>query len=228
MLQDYESFTQLQVNIDYHFNHIELLKLALTHRSVGGENNERLEFLGDALVNFIVGGVLFDKFPQAKEGQLSRLRAALVSGEALSVLAKELKLSEYLILGGGELKTGGRSRESILAGAMEAVIGAIYQDSNFDVCKKIVLNWYEARFENISLDQRCVDSKTALQEFLQAQKKPLPVYEVIEQFGKSHDQVFKVQCTIDDIDESAVGTGSNRRKAEQQAAKLLLDKLTNR
>lgn len=218
-----------QNKINYYFKNINLLEQALTHRSVGSENNERLEFLGDALVNLLVGDVLFSKFPEAKEGQLSRLRASLVSGEALAELARELEMPDFLKLGGGEIKTGGRHRESILAGAMEAVIGAVYQDSDFATCREKVLCWYESRFNGLDLDQQSIDSKTALQEYLQAQKKSLPIYEVIEQSGKSHDQVFKVQCIIEELglDQAEMGVGSNRRKAEQQAAKLMLEKLKN-
>lgn len=221
--------TYFQNKINYYFKNINLLEQALTHRSAASDNNERLEFLGDALVNLLVGDVLFSKFPKAKEGQLSRLRASLVSGEALAELARELELPDFLKLGGGEIKTGGRHRESILAGAMEAVIGAVYRDSDFATCREKVLSWYESRFNGLDLDQQSIDSKTALQEYLQAQKKSLPIYEVIEQSGKSHDQVFKVQCIIEElgVDQAEIGMGSNRRKAEQQAAKLMLEKLKN-
>jgi len=195
-----------------------LLELAMTHRSNGGQNNERLEFLGDSIVNFIIAEALFQRFPQAREGQLSRLRARLVKGQTLAELAREMAFGEYLRLGSGEMKSGGHRRESILADAVEAVLGAIYLDAGMDVARARVLSWYAERLEAISLDDTQKDPKTRLQEFLQSRQMPLPRYEVISVEGEAHAQTFTVECLVEGLVEHTVGIGSSRRHAEQQAA----------
>lgn len=200
------------------FSNPSLFTLALTHSSAGKENNERLEFLGDSLVNLIVGEYLFKRFPEAQEGQLSRMRAALVKGEALAQLAQTLHLSEALILGPGEK----RGRSSILAGAMEALIGAVYLDSDFETCQQCVLRWYGETLTQITLEQHHVDAKTQLQELLQARRLALPVYSVIDQKGAAHKQVFTIECRVEALNLSAQAQGSNRKQAEQAAASIIL------
>lgn len=211
----------------YLFKNEALLTLALTHRSLGKVNNERLEFLGDSIVNFIVGERLFLQFPQAFEGQLSRIRASLVKGEALAELAAEIQLPDMLVMGEGESRSGGNHRSSILAGAMEAVIGAMYLDGSFEQCQQHVLSWYESRFSELTIDDQCIDAKTMLQEFLQANKHALPRYEIVDTKGKAHEQIFTVHCVVECSDEVTQGVGSSRRKAEQVAAHLMLKKLSD-
>ncbi len=213
--------------LDYQFQDEKLLMLALCHRSHGRANNERLEFLGDAAVNFIIGKVLFHKFSKAKEGDLSRLRANLVKGETLAELAKELDVHDFIRLGHGERLSGGSKRKSILADAMEAIIGAMYLDSDFETCQKKVLKWYESRLANIKSADELKDPKTKLQEFLQAQKYPLPNYEIINTKGEAHKQIFHIECTVTGLSQKAVGSGSSRRKAEQQAAQKFLEIITH-
>ncbi len=214
--------------IGYTFKDPELLTLALSHRSVGPRNNERLEFLGDSLINCIIAGELYTRFPECSEGQLTRMRAYLVCSEMMAVIAKELNLGKHLVLSPGEMRTGGHQRKSILADTIEAVIGAIYLDtgSDFTALREVVLAWYAERFENIIEDQK--DPKTVLQEYLQARKLPLPVYEIIDISGEQHEQLFHVTCAVDLLDEPVAGVGNSRRKAEQQAANLALEKLYDR
>lgn len=212
--------------LNYQFKNSALLKAALTHRSVPGNNNERLEFLGDSVLNCVIASVLYERFPKAKEGELSRLRASLVKGETLAKLAQEFELSHYLRLGAGEIRSGGAQRESILADALEAVIGAIYLDSTFDNCKELVLSWFEPRLNAVaSIDLK--DPKTELQEYLQAKKYPLPIYTIISITGEPHAQFFNIQCRVADLNLSSEGHGRSRRKAEQEAAKNLLELLKN-
>ncbi|MBZ9537929.1 ribonuclease III [Modicisalibacter tunisiensis] len=214
--------------IGHDFRDPALLELALTHRSYGGDNNERLEFLGDSIVNFVIGEALFQRFPQAREGQLSRLRARLVKGLTLAELAREFELGEQLRLGSGELKSGGFRRESILADAMEAVIGAIYLDAGMDAVKARILAWYGTRLESINLHDTQKDPKTRLQEFLQSRQSPLPRYEVVSVEGEAHAQTFTVECHVAMLDEHTLGVGSSRRHAEQQAAEQALHRLEPR
>lgn len=211
--------------LGYEFVDEQLLDIALTHRSVGSRNNERLEFLGDAILNFTVAEALFERFPSASEGDLSRLRALLVKGETLSEVALELDLGQHLNLGEGELKSGGFRRASILADAIEAIIGAIHLDSGMAQAKKFVLSVLQNRLDGISLQTYDKDPKTQLQEWLQARKKPLPVYEVIEVSGASHCQMFTVSCTSSYIGDASVATAGSRRAAEKEAANLMLVKL---
>lgn len=222
------SQTAFSRRIGHSFRDPTLLELALTHRSYGGDNNERLEFLGDSIVNFVIGEALFQRFPQAREGQLSRLRARLVKGQTLAELAREFSLGEHLRLGSGEMKSGGYRRDSILADAMEAVIGAIYLDAGMDVTKARVLSWYGTRLEAINLQDTQKDPKTRLQEFLQSRQSPLPRYEVLSVEGEAHAQTFTVECHVEMLAEHTVGVGTSRRHAEQQAAEKALTMLEPR
>lgn len=211
--------------LGYEFKDTQLLELALTHRSLGKRNNERLEFLGDSILNFIIAEALYAQFPDAKEGQLSRLRAVMVKGVTLAEIAREMKLGDYLKLGSGELKSGGFNRSSILADAVEALIGAIYLDSGLEVCRERVLCWYESRLQQLSLTKTQKDAKTRLQEFLQSRREELPQYELVKSEGDDHDQTFYVECSIPSLVEVVKGQGSNRRAAEQKAAAAALKAL---
>jgi ribonuclease-3 len=217
--------TDLAKKLGYQFKDESMIELALTHRSHGKRNNERLEFLGDSILNFVIAEALYRRFPEAKEGQLSRLRAQLVKGETLAELAREMKLGDYLRLGSGELKSGGYRRDSILADAVEAIIGAIYLDSNMDSCRPYILGWYQSRLEQTSLLDTKKDSKTRLQEFLQSRRAPLPDYELLSVSGEAHKQTFEIRCAVSLLDKPTEGKGSSRRQAEQNAAKTALDKL---
>lgn len=215
-------YQRLEQRLGYHFDDQRQLQLALTHRSHGATNNERLEFLGDSILNFIVGEALFKRFPEAREGQLSRLRSQLVKGETLAELAREFELGECLVLGEGEMKSGGNRRDSILADSVEAIIGAIYLASGLDVCRDRVLVWFAPRLNELGLDTSSKDSKSRLQEYLQAQRQPLPDYVVVEVGGEGHAQVFTIECRVALAKEPTVATASNRREAEKQAAALML------
>jgi ribonuclease-3 len=212
----------LSKKIGYSFQNIQLFKAALTHRSVRGSNNERLEFLGDSIVNFVIAEELYKRLPSAKEGELSRLRANLVKGETLAELAREFNLGNYLNLGPGELKSGGFRRESILADAIEAIIGAIYLDGGIAQCQACVLKWYTDRLQQQALQLYIKDAKTKLQEYLQSRGLELPNYEVLSIQGEAHEQTFYVSCVVVSLAMNAEGMGSSRRKAEQEAAKNLL------
>ncbi|KFZ38314.1 ribonuclease III [Shewanella mangrovi] len=211
--------------LGYSFNDESLLLQALTHRSAANTHNERLEFLGDSILSIIISDALYHQFPKATEGDLSRMRASLVRGDTLAKIAKEFKLGDYLTLGPGELKSGGFRRESILADAVEAIIGAIYLDSELENVRGLLLGWYEQRLKEIKPGVNQKDAKTQLQEFLQGDKKPLPEYEVVLVEGEAHNQRFKVECRVLDLDEAVIGEGSSRRKAEQQAAAQALELL---
>lgn len=216
----------LESAIGYQFQDSALIQLALTHRSVSGsENNERLEFLGDSILNFIIGEALFKQFPKAKEGQLSRIRASLVKGETLAEIGQQLQLNRYIQLGAGELKSGGARRSSTLADAVEAIIGAIYIESGFDACQSVVLNWFAERLQQISLTDSVKDNKTRLQELLQASKLPVPTYNIISIEGQSHCQRFEVECIVEGSEQTFLGEGASRRHAEQQAAGKALHSL---
>ena len=222
------SSASLVSKIGYGFQQSELLELALTHRSFSGkDNNERLEFLGDSILNFIIGEALFHQFPHAKEGQLSRLRASLVKGVTLTKIAQQLELGPFLRLGPGELKSGGARRDSILADAVEAVIGAVYMDGGMEQCKALVLRWFAPRLQGLTLNDTVKDNKTRLQELLQAHKLPLPAYNILSVEGASHSQHFVVECVVDEANLACRGEGHSRRLAEQMAAGLALDALEN-
>lgn len=211
--------------LKYNFQDIKLLKRALTHCSMGNDNNERLEFLGDSILSFVIANALFERFPQESEGQLSRLRAFLVKGQSLAQIAIELQLGDFLYLGQGELRSGGFRRESILADALEAVIAAIYLDGGFEQSKSVILQLYATRLDDKSLKDTLKDAKTQLQEFLQARKKPLPEYTLTKVEGEEHNQQFYVCCKVEGVAFEANGSGVNRRKAEQEAAEILLQHL---
>lgn len=212
------SYNLLTERLGYSFTNTELLRLALTHRSFGADNNERLEFLGDSILNLIIGEALFQKFPQAREGQLSGLRSSLVRADALVSIAREFELSQWLILGEGELKSGGLGRDSILSDAVEALIGAIYSEAGFNQCRIIVLGWFSKKLDQLTLEVKHKDAKTQLQEYLQACKKPLPEYRVIETLGESHAQEFVVECVVALLKNPTRAQASSRREAEKLAA----------
>lgn len=213
---------QLAKILGYNFKELSLLEEAVTHRSKQGKNNERLEYLGDSILGFVVAEQLYLRFPSAAEGQLSRSRSTLVKGETLAKLAREIDLGEFLLLGPGELKSGGFRRNSTLADAYEAVIGAIYLDGGLDKAKKFINKQFQPVFETINLKDSLKDPKTQLQEWLQSRRKPLPKYTIVETVGTEHDQLFKVECVVDGLENPTVGEGSSRRKAEQAAAKIAL------
>lgn len=217
----------LEKKLGYQFNDSELLMLALTHRSAHGNHNERLEFLGDSILSFVIADDLYHRFPKVNEGDMSRMRATLVRGNTLAELGREFVLGDYLKLGPGELKSGGFRRDSILADAVEAIIGAIYLDSDVETVRGIVLSWYQSRLDTIKPGVSQKDPKTRLQEFLQGRRKPLPVYTVTNIKGEAHNQEFTVSCEVAGVDKPVIGKGTSRRKAEQAAAELALEKLTN-
>jgi ribonuclease-3 len=216
------SLARLERQLGYTFKDQDLMVLALTHRSFAGRNNERLEFLGDAILNFVAGEVLFERFPLAREGQLSRLRARLVKGETLAILARGFDLGDYLRLGSGELKSGGFRRESILADALEALIGAIYLDAGMDAARERVVAWLSNELEGLTLVDTNKDPKTRLQEFLQSRACELPRYDVVDIQGDPHCRTFVVECQISLLNDKPLGQGASRRIAEQVAAAAAL------
>lgn len=199
---------------------------ALTHRSAAGKHNERLEFLGDAVLSVVISEALFEKFPQSDEGDLSRMRATLVCGRNLAKLAQQFDFGPYLVLGPGELKSGGHRRESILADTVEALLGAMYIESGLAVCRPVVLSWYATQLAEIKPGASHKDPKTRLQEYLQGRQQTLPDYEVVATQGQAHNQKFTVSCRVEGLAEAVIGTGTSRRKAEQQAADIALQRLT--
>ena len=203
-----------------------MLETALTHRSMGRKNNERLEFLGDAVLGLCVSESLYELFPQVEEGDLSRLRASLVNRETLAAIAGELALGDELLLGGGELKSGGFRRSSILADALEAVIGAVYLDGGFEPAQRLIQSLYADRLKRLPPPAELKDPKTRLQECLQGQGLQLPEYHVEAILGKDHEQRFQVICSVPGSTFRAQGEGSSRRKAEQAAAAAVLKRLT--
>ncbi len=207
------------------FGQPDLLEQALTHRSAGPTNNERLEFLGDALIGFIIAEALWARFPNADEGTLSRMRASLVKRESLAGLARGLRLGDYLTLGSGELRTGGHARDSILADALEAVLGAVYVDAGFEATRAVVLALFDDRLRQTDAEQAGKDPKTCLQEWLQSRKRPLPEYVVLSIDGDQHDQRFTVSCKLQDEERGSQGIGTSRRRAEQAAAERMLEQI---
>jgi ribonuclease-3 len=216
----------LDNTLHYRFDDPGLFSQALTHRSATGRNNERLEFLGDAVLDFVISEALFELRPAADEGDLSRLRASLVKDSSLAGIAGELGLGEFLILGSGERKSGGHRRESILADALEALFGAIYLDSGFDAAKDTIERLFAARLAGLPDAKDLRDPKTRLQEWLQARQLTLPRYELLEVTGQDHQQRFVVSCTVTELSQTTTGTASSRRKAEQKAARSMLGILT--
>lgn len=218
-----EDIDRLQRSLGYTFKNKALLTQALTHRSANSRHNERLEFLGDAILSWVIADALYRQFPESPEGDLSRMRATLVKGKTLAEFGREFQLGDYLYLGPGELKSGGFRRESILADAVEAIIGAIYLDSGREVIQPLLLKWYESRLSTIKPGNDQKDPKTRLQEYLQGQKLPLPEYDVVEVHGEAHNQKFTVSCKVELMKEPVHGTGTSRRKAEQDAARRILE-----
>mgnify|MGYP001829194742 FL=1 len=217
--------TSLQDQLGYHFKDTTLLQTALTHRSAASRNNERMEFLGDAVLGYLISSELYQRFPTATEGVLSRLRASLVKGDTLADIATQLQFGDYLILGSGELKSGGFRRRSILADALEAVIGAIYLDSDIDTVRHHIIPFFKPRLEQCDPDAVIKDPKTRLQEYLQARGNALPEYTVLTISGEAHQQTFQVECRLSELDIVSIGEGSSRRKAEQQAAEQALEQI---
>jgi ribonuclease-3 len=211
--------------LGHEFRDSRLAERALTHRSFSAEHNERLEFLGDSILNFVIAEALYERFPKAPEGDLSRMRARLVKGETLAEIARGFQLGESINLGAGEMKSGGHRRESILADAVEALIGAIYLDAGLDVCRLRVRAWYNSRLAQLVPGDLNKDAKTRLQEMLQARAQSLPIYRVVETSGEEHKQQFEIACEIAALQESFVGHGNNRRTAEQAAAELAIVRL---
>ena len=216
------SLQRLERKIGYQFKDENFLKLALTHRSANGTHNERLEFLGDSILSFVVADELYHRFPKVDEGDMSRMRATLVRGHTLAELGREFQLGDYLFLGPGELKSGGFRRDSILADAVEAIIGGIYLDSDTEVIRGIILAWYKTRLDSIEPGVSQKDPKTRLQEYLQGRRKPLPTYTVTKIKGEAHNQEFTIECIVAGLDKPVIGKGSSRRKAEQSAADIAL------
>lgn len=218
-----DDLARLCRRLGYSFQDRDLLQLALSHRSTSRQsNNERLEFLGDAQLSQVISSELFHRFPEATEGQLTRMRASLVRGQTLAEVARELSVGEHLILGGGELKSGGHRRDSILADALEALIGAMVIDGGEDTCRDVVLAWFAERLQRISPQSARKDAKTRLQEWLQARKHGLPGYEVLAVTGQAPRQVFLVACTLPDLERCFEAEGASRRQAEQRAAEEAL------
>lgn len=212
----------LQDTLQFRFRDAGLLACALTHRSAAGPNNERLEFLGDAILDFVISDAVFRLRPDADEGDLSRLRASLVKDTALAKLAVELGIGPHLVLGSGEMKSGGHRRESILADAIEAIFAAVFLDSGLDAAREMILRVFAQRLETLPDAADLRDPKTRLQEWLQARKLALPAYEVVEVQGEDHRRRFRVTCTVTELSQVTEGESTSRRKAEQQAARYML------
>jgi len=218
----------LEKALNYRFQNAELFQQALSHRSATRLNNERLEFLGDAVLDFVVSGAVYQAYPGSAEGDLSKLRALLVRDTSLAELATEIGLGEHLILGSGEQKTGGHRRESILADALEAIFGAIFLDSGYDAAKRVIDRLYGERIRNLPDIAELRDPKTRLQEWLQGRKMALPEYDLVGVAGEDHKQRFAVTCTVAELPAVTNGESTTRRKAEQKAARKMLEILAER
>ncbi|MEE8389039.1 MAG: ribonuclease III [Acidiferrobacterales bacterium] len=216
---------ELIKRLGYKFRNTELVERALTHRSLGTKNYERLEFLGDSVLEFTISAYLYEQFPDLSEGELTRLRASLVRKESLAQLARQLELGRYIRLGGGESKSGGHDRDSILADAMEALFGAVYTDGGFEAASRVVLTLYQSLLQAVDPAAIQKDPKTRLQELLQKHAQPIPEYEVVKVSGKAHAQHFRVSCRVDGLEQAVEGEGRSRRAAEQDAATKALYKL---
>ena len=208
--------------LGYQFKQKSLLTLALTHRSAASPHNERLEFLGDSVLSLVIAEALYNQHQDQAEGVLSRLRSYLVKGETLAAIAKEIKLGDYLIMGQGELRSGGFRRASILADALEAVFAAIYIDGGFEKSKSVILAMFKSRIDDDNLISQIKDAKSLLQENLQSKGMDLPEYVLVKTVGEEHEQEFYVKCHLKTLNLSAEGSGPSRRKAEQKAAKSML------
>lgn len=223
-LKTLQSFSSSQLN--YEFSDPALLKAALTHRSAGSRNNERLEFLGDGALNFVIASEIYHLRPVYDEGQLSRLRATLVRGTTLAEIARDIGVGEFLKLGTGELKSGGFKRSSILADSIEALIGAVYLDGGYDAAADLVRHLYRDRLANLPPDDPQKDAKTRLQEYLQSRKIPIPEYELANATGEPHEREFTVVCRVEGLSIESSASGSSRRRAEQAAAQKVLEQVT--
>lgn len=224
MAQD-NAIASLLKKLEYNFKDSTLLEIALTHRSLTAANNERLEFLGDGILNFVIADELFKAYPDAQEGDLSRLRANLVNKESLASIANYLQLSEVIQLGSGELKSGGFRRPSILADAVESILGAVYCDGGFQACRDLIIRLYSERLASKTDLQSLKDAKTRLQELLQSRHFALPDYMVTSITGQAHAQMFHVSCTIEKMKIEVTGEGKSRRKAEQVAAEKAITRV---
>ncbi|MCX7089228.1 MAG: ribonuclease III [Methylococcales bacterium] len=207
------------------FNNPELFVMALTHRSKGAKNNERLEFLGDAVLGFVIAQKLTELFPDASEGELSRLRASLVNQTSLASIARDHQLGDYLLLGSGELKSGGYRRDSILSDALESIMGALLKDQGIMVCQTWILRLFEEKLAQLTLENWSKDPKTLLQELMQAKQQELPEYRLLSMSGLAHQQTFKVECKVKLLNETTVSTGISRKRAEQASAEQMLQLL---
>lgn len=223
-----DSRLRLSRALGHEFRDARLLDQALTHRSLGATNNERLEFLGDGLLNFVAGAALYERKPKEDEGPLSRLRASLVREESLAKIARDLNLGDVLKLGESELKSGGFRRDSILADALEALLGAVYLDAGFEAARAVTLKLLAPLLDNLPDPQSLKDPKTLLQEFLQGGSRPLPQYEILSESGPPHRREFLVRCSVSDADDVAEASGASRRIAEQRAAEQMLKKITQK
>lgn len=217
-----QDLARLIARLGHEFKQESLLRQALTHRSYNSQHNERLEFLGDSVLNCVIARALYDTFPQLPEGTLSRMRANLVRQETLADIAVSLKLGDYLLLGEGELKSGGFRRPSILADALESIFGAVFLDAGFDVARSVVLGLFESSIANIDPKVSGKDAKTQLQEWLQGQRHPLPEYQLVGTRGEAHDQIFVISCNVPALGIKTQGQGRSRRAAEQEAAMAVL------
>jgi ribonuclease-3 len=223
-----KTLAELGRRLSYVFRRPELLEQALTHRSKGAENYERLEFLGDSILGFTISSELYNRYPALSEGELTRLRASLVNKNTLAALARDIGIGSYLRLGEGELKSGGYDRDSILADSLEAVFGAICKDSSVDEVMRVILHLYRERLGSLDPHSVPKDPKTQLQEHLQKQALPTPTYIVREITGEAHNQNFVVECQVTGLETPVQGRGSSRRHAEQEAAARVLDLLFHR
>ncbi len=219
-----DALRKLQEQIDYQFEDIQHLKIALTHRSANQENNERHEFLGDAVLGLVIARALFERFPNAREGKLTRMRAKLVRGDTLSEIADEIDVQPGLVLGEGELKAGGRQRRSIRADALEAIFGAVYLDGDFESARQVILKLYETRLAKANPDIQ-KDPKTLLQEAVQKRGQALPEYRILSRSGQAHNLDFKVECRLRELDLVETAQGKSRRSAEQAAAEKILQRI---
>jgi len=219
---------ELEDRIKYTFKNRSLLDEALTHRSFGTPNNERLEFLGDAVLNLVIGRYLFERHNDLPEGELTRVRSVLVDQDGLTRISMDLDLGNYLKLGAGEQKTGGSERPSILSDAVEALFGAVYIDSGFESVERVIQYLYSSYLENTDPRELSKDPKTKLQEFLQGMRLGLPDYQVIDILGEAHDQEFVVECRVSTFEVAAQGNGRSRRSAEQEAARLAYKLISER
>lgn len=222
------SAKQLQERLQYTFSDQQLLVLALSHRSRGSQNNERLEFLGDAVLGLTISNFLYRRFSHASEGDLSRIRSQIVRAESLAEIARSLELGPELLLGQGEMKSGGQRRDSILGDTVEALIGAIYLDGGILSAERCILSWFSEQLNAVALDVPVKDPKTALQEWLQGRGRALPEYQLVKTEGEDHSSLYTMSCIIDELKSAATATASSRRRAEQLVAEKILKELENK